>query len=84
MQHSLESTVKAVILSVFSALLALIATAVLGVDLWFNHSLHVMNGCVGAGFMAAAVGLLFPVQFDHLAEKIGPYLPGGVAPKSNV
>jgi hypothetical protein len=73
---------KSVVLIIFSILLAVIATAVLGVDLYFNHSLHVMNGCVGAGFMAAAIGLLFPVQFDHLAEKIGPYLPGGVEPKA--
>lgn len=66
---------KSVVLALFSVVLALLSTAVLGVDLWFNHSLHVMNGCVGAGFMAASIGLLFPVQFDHLAEKLGPYMP---------
>lgn len=71
---------KSVILFVLSIWLFLLGSAVVIVDLWFNHSLHVMNGSVGGGLLAAGVALLFPVQFDHLAEKLGPYLPGGVKP----
>lgn len=72
---------KSVILFVFSMWLTLLGSATIVIDLYFNHSLHVMNGSVGGGLLAAAVAFMFPVQFDHLAEKLGPYLPGGVQPK---
>lgn len=75
---------KSVFLFVLSLWLMLLGSGTIIVDLYFNHSLHVMNGSVGGGLLAAAIALLFPVQFDHLAEKLGPYLPGGVTPKSNV
>lgn len=71
---------KSVILFIFAVWLLLLGTGTIVVDLWFNHSLHVMNGSVGAGFIAGAIAFMFPVQFDHLAEKLGPYLPGGVKP----
>lgn len=71
---------KSVILFVISIWLLLLGTATLVVDLYFNHTLHVMNGSVGAGLIAGCVAFMFPVQFDHLAEKLGPYLPGGVKP----
>lgn len=66
---------KSIVLFIFSFIFVFLGSAVIGVDLWFNHSLHVMNGSVGAGLMAAAIGFLFPVQFDHIVEKLGPYLP---------
>jgi len=72
---------KSFVLFFLSMWFVVLGTAVIVVDLYFNHSLHVMNGSVGAGLLAAAIAFMFPVQFDHIAEKLGPYLPGGVKPQ---
>ena len=60
---------KNLLLFVFVIWFLLLGSSILVIDLAVNHSLHVMNGCIGGGLLFAAAALALPVQLDHVVEQ---------------